>query len=221
MLYPKSMDEQSGRKRSVWLIDQNRVFNFSDGVFAFAATLLVVKIDLPQIARNEFSTNFTNAFNLLWPQYLINIVTFIVIGYYWMNHHAILGHVKLFTTFIVWLNIFFLVSVAFLPFPVDLYGDFPTSRFVVVFYSASLAVVGYLLSIIWWYASSNHRLISENLSDREIRYYTLRNLVAPVIFTLSIPLVYIDPLLTPASWLLVILGVILVNKKFHVKEVSG
>jgi uncharacterized membrane protein len=212
------MEQEKSNKVS--LIDQNRVFNFSDGVFAFAATLLVVKIDLPTIIRNDFDHNLVTAFSVLWPQYLINIISFIVIGFYWMNHHAILGHVKKFTTILVWLNIFFLVSIAFLPFPVDLYGDVPTSRFVVLFYTASLAVSGFLLFIIWWYASSRNRLVAEGLSVNEKKYYTARNLVAPVVFTLSMPLVYIDPILTPFSWVFVVLGLLFINRRFRIREAT-
>lgn len=209
---------ESAHEQKVGLIDQNRVFNFSDGVFAFAATLLVVKIDLPPIIKGDFDHNLVSAFSLLWPQYLVNIISFVVIGFYWINHHAILGHIKHFNSVLVWLNIFFLLSIAFLPFPVDLYGDFPTSQVAVLFYTASLAISGFLLLAIWLYASNDHKLISKNMSKNEINYYTMRNLVAPVVFTVSMPLVYLHPLFTPASWILVLVGIMIVNKKFHVHE---
>lgn len=209
------MEERGSKVR---LIDQDRVFNFSDGVFAFAATLLVVKIDLPTLIRNDFDHNLATAFNLLWPQYFINIVSFIVIGYYWMNHHAILGHVKHFTTILVWTNILFLISIAFLPFPVDLYGDFPSSRVAVLFYTSSLAAAGFLLCLVWWYALKSDKVLAQSLSKKEKNYYTIRNLIAPVIFTLSLPLVNIDPFLAPASWVLVVVGLVFLNKKFRIRE---
>jgi uncharacterized membrane protein len=40
------------------LIDGDRIINFSDAVFAFAATLLVLKIDLPQIPPELLETQF-------------------------------------------------------------------------------------------------------------------------------------------------------------------
>ena len=202
------------------VINQDRVFNFSDGVFAFAATLLIVKIDLPIIVRQNLDTTFLSAFSMLWPQYFANIVTFLVIGYYWLNHHAIFSKVKKFDAKLVWINIVFLISVSFLPFPVDLYGDFPDSRTAVVFYSASLAVVGFLLSFIWLYAVSGHRLVSKELSSKRVKYYSLRSLVAPIVFTLSIPLVYVHPAIAQASWLFVIVGTLLVNHAFHFKSIS-
>lgn len=202
------------------VIDENRVINFSDAVFAFAATLLVLKIDIPQLSGIDMNTQLVATLVNMWPQYLANIISFLVIGYYWLNHHAIFGLLKRFNSTIVWINIIFLISVSFIPFPVDLYGDFPTTPIVVVFYSFSLAVVGYLLAIIWWYASSDNRLVNRKMSKRRIHYYTARTLVAPVVFTLAIPLVYIHPIVAQFSWILVILGVVLVNKLFKYKKLS-
>lgn len=200
------------------IIDQNRVINFSDAVFAFAATLLVLKIDLPQLNPGFEQTELVRSMIHLWPQYFANIVSFLVIGYYWLTHHIIFGMVKKFTRTLVWLNIIFLIALSFLPFPVDLYGDYPKVPLVVVFYSASLAIVGYLLAIVWWYASHNHRLVDKKVTDRKIKFLTIKILVAPVVFTLSIPLVYIHPYLVQLSWVFIIVGVTIVNRKFPYKR---
>ncbi|HSW88364.1 MAG TPA: TMEM175 family protein [Candidatus Saccharimonadales bacterium] len=204
------------------LISEDRIVNFSDAVFAFAATLLVLKIDLPQIVKDQLTTTqFLLAFQTLWPQYLANIISFLVIGYYWLNHHAIFGLVRKFDAPVVWINLLFLILVSFLPFPVDLYGDFLMVPIVVVFYSASLALVGYLLAFIWWYASHKHRLINKDLSEKQVHYYLARNLIAPIVFTLSIPLVYIHPLIAQFSWVFVIVGIFVVNDMFQVKKLSA
>lgn len=195
-------------------INEDRVLGFSDAVFAFAATLLVLKIDLPGLTSGQLSntTQFIDVFRDLWPQYLANIISFIVIGYYWINHHAIFGLIKNFTMPIVWLNLAFLICVSFLPFPVDLYGENFGLPLVVVFYSASLALVGYMLLILWWY-------VSRNLADEKlVRYHTARYLVAPLVFTLSIPLVYVHPLLAQLCWVLIIVGNVIVDKFYMIKK---
>ena len=87
---------------------------------------------------------------------------------------------------------------------------------IVVFYSASLALSGYLLLLIWWYASSHHHLVDLELPDKTVHYYLMRNLMAPLVFTLSIPLVYIHPLLTPFSWIFVLIGIFIVNGIFKI-----
>jgi TMEM175 potassium channel family protein len=202
------------------LIDKNRVVGFSDAVFAFAATLLVLKIDLPQISGGNIEPQLAIALFSLWPSYFVNIVSFLIIGYYWLNHHAIFGFIKRLNQTVVWINLIFLIFVSFIPFPVDLYGSYPTVPLIDVFYSASLALVGYFLAFIWWYAADHHRLISKSLSDTQIRYYLARILIAPIVFTFSIPLVYIHPVLAQVSWLLVIVGTVVINKVFHIKKLS-
>jgi uncharacterized membrane protein len=218
------MDKTNEKKEVVGavetLIDRDRVLSFSDAIFAFAATLLVLKIDIPGILPHQVETNFFEVLVHLWPQYFANIVSFIVISYYWLCHHAVFGLMKRFNATIVWLNVLFLISIAFLPFPVDVFGDYSTVPDVVIFYTASLALVGYLLAGIWIYASRNHRLIDTSLSDHHIRFYTMQILVAPVVFTLSMPLVYIDPWVTKFSWILVIIGVFWVNKRFKYKRLN-
>lgn len=212
--------EEKKIKRQIGnLIDENRVVNFSDAVFAFAATLLVLKIDLPPVVHPQ-DAEFIRAFTLLWPQYFANIISFLIIGYYWLNHHAIFGLLKKYDFTIVWLNIIFLIFISFLPFPIDLYGDYMTTPFIVAVYSASLALVGYLLTGLWWYASYKNRLVGKELGQKRINYYLARNLIAPLVFTMSIPLVYIHPLLAQFSWILVLIGTVIINKDFKNTKLS-
>lgn len=210
--------EEKKIQSQIWnIIDEDRVVAFSDAVFAFAATLLVLKIDLPQGVQPEVFKNFSSLVVQLLPAYTVNIISFLVIGYYWLNHHAIFALIKKFNGTLVWFNMVFLIFISFLPFPVDLHGNYPTVPIVVIFYSLSLAIVGYLQAGIWYYASSK-RLISADLTKREKNYYLAQNLIAPVVFTLSIPLVAIHPLLAQASWLFIIVGIVLVKKFLGIKK---
>lgn len=205
----------SGQIRT--LIDGDRIINFSDSVFAFAATLLVLKIDLPQIPPDLLATQFTTELLKLWPAYAANFVSFLVIAYYWRVHHKLFILIKRYDNFVIWLNIFILIFVAFLPFPIDLFGNYPTVVPVIIFYTLSIAVVGILLLTLWLYASYQHRLIDSNLSQKAITYHTLSNSIAPAVFLLSIPLIYIDHIVAKISWLLVLVMLFVLNSvyKFH------
>jgi uncharacterized membrane protein len=219
------MDEKPQEKilKSVEnLINQDRVLNFSDGVFAFAATLLVLKIDLPTLTQTDLSSGrILQELINLWPQYFANIISFLIIGYYWLTHHAVFGLIKKYDQIIIWLNIIFLIFLSFLPFPVDLFGDFENSQVIIIFYSATLSLVGFILATVWLYASYKNKLIDPHMSRHQITYYSLRFLLAPIIFLLSIPLVFIDPLLTKVSWVFVIIGIFVINNFFHFKRLSA
>lgn len=215
------LDEEKKIKEEVsTLISEDRMINFSDAVFAFAATLLVLKIDLPVLSGSALNTEVATAIGSLWPQYLANIISFLVIGYYWLCHHGIFGMLSRFNSVIVWMNLVFLIFLSFIPFPVDLYGEYMYEPMVVVFYSGALALVGYMLVVMWVYATHNFRLISRNLGRRQVEYYTARLLVAPFVFTFAIPLVYIHPVIAQTSWLLVVIGIMIVNKIYHPKRLS-
>ena len=61
-----------------------RMETFSDGVFAIAATLLVLEISVDTAAP----TTSARALLHLWPSYLAYVTSFITIGIIWMNHHT-------------------------------------------------------------------------------------------------------------------------------------
>lgn len=215
------LEEEKKIKEEVGtLINEERMINFSDAVFAFAATLLVLKIDLPVLSGRALNLEVASAIASLWPQYLANIISFLIIGYYWLCHHGIFGMLAKFNSTIVWMNLVFLIFLSFIPFPVDLYGEYMHEPMIVVFYSGALALVGYMLVIMWIYVSHNFKLIHKSVGHKQVQYYTARLLVAPLIFTLAIPLVYIHPVLAQLSWILVILGVIVINKIFKQKKVT-
>lgn len=200
------------------LIDGDRIINFSDAVFAFAATLLVLKIDLPQIPPELLETQFVSELYKLWPAYAANFISFLIIAYYWRVHHKLFILIKRYDNVVIWLNILVLIFVSFMPFPIDLFGDYPSIVPVMVFYTLSISIVGVLLLLIWLYASFGHRLIDKSLSAKTIWYHTISNTIAPAVFLLSIPLIMVDHLLAKFSWLLVIVLLFIVNMVFNLKH---
>jgi uncharacterized membrane protein len=200
------------------LIDGDRIINFSDAVFAFAATLLVLKIDLHQIPPELLETQFVTELYKLWPAYAANFISFLIIAYYWRVHHKLFILIKRYDNVVIWLNILVLIFVSFMPFPIDLFGDYPSIVPVMVFYTLSISIVGVLLLLIWLYASFGHRLIDKSLSAKTIWYHTISNTIAPAVFLLSIPLIMVDHLLAKFSWLLVIVLLFIVNMVFNLKH---
>lgn len=215
----KDKPERKTLRQAENLINEDRVINFSDGVFAFAATLLVLKIDLPTLTQTEIASPrlLSELFNL-WPSYFANIISFLMIGYYWLTHHAIFSLIKKIDQKVIWLNIIFLIFLSFLPFPVDLFGEYNESHIIIIFYSISLSVTGFLLALIWFYSLKAG--LTESLTNRLAIYYSLSFLVAPVVFAVSIPLALVDPLVSKISWIFVIIGTIVINKLFHFKNLN-
>ncbi len=181
-------------------INADRIINFSDSIFAFAITLLVIKLEIPVLDSSVVSTNLMGELIKLWPQYLANIISFLVIGYYWLVHHKLFSLIKRYDSTLIWLNIFLLMAISFLPFSTDLLGTYGNEPVTLAFYSLNLFIVGLFICIIWLYASHHDHLIDKNLNKQLVRYYTIKTLIAPVIFAVSIPLSFVHPLLAQSSW---------------------
>lgn len=212
----KIIDGNEIEKDVETLIDGDRIINFSDSVFAFAATLLILKIDLPRIPPETLNTQFYAELFKLAPQYAANMISFLIIAYYWRLHHKLFILIKRYDNKLIWLNIFILIFVSFLPFPIDLFGDYPNILPVLIFYTISIAIVGFLILILWIYAAWNNRLIDRAMGQRTIWYHTISIAIAPVVFMLSIPLAMVDHSIGKLSWVFVIILLFLFNTFYKI-----
>jgi uncharacterized membrane protein len=98
-------------------VDTRRLEAFSDGVFAIAATLLVLDLRLP--AGGSVTDQLLHA----WPEYFAYVISFLTIGIMWMNHHTILAHVQRVDRPLLVLNLLLLMVVVAIPFPTALVAE--------------------------------------------------------------------------------------------------
>lgn len=119
-----------------------RIAFFSDAVFAIAITLLVIEVRLPHFETvNE--TVLLNALIGLIPQYVGYFVSFFVIGRFWIGHHQLFTLIDRADDGFIWRNLLLLLSIAFMPFPTAVIGEFAGLRSGVCFYALWLAFVGW------------------------------------------------------------------------------
>jgi len=132
-------------------MDTNRLEAFSDAVFAIAITLLVLEIKVPHSGA-ALGSELVN----LWPSYLAYAISFIVLGAIWINHHAMFQHIIRVDHLFLFINIIFLMFVAFLPFPTAVLSqalhDRANISLATAFYGGTLAVIGSIVNIKWRYA---------------------------------------------------------------------
>lgn len=179
-----------------------RVNALSDGVFAIAITLLVLNIEVPNIPANLVAQELPSTLIALVPDLLSYVISFLVIGSYWIAHRNIFQGIRSPDRVIIWLNILFLMFVAFLPFPTALLDEYSNYQLPVVIYAGSLAVARLPLTAIWWYATSNRRLIHGHLDSSTVSLHRLRGLGIPLIFLLSIGVSFISVKAAIFSWVL-------------------
>jgi uncharacterized membrane protein len=106
-------------------LNKPRFDSFSDGVFAFAITLLVLGVALPEI-RFTSDRALTSALLGLWPNLIAYALSFAVIGILWQNHHALFRFVERIDRKTVLLNLLLLSGIVFIPFATSTLGSYPT-----------------------------------------------------------------------------------------------
>ncbi len=189
---PEQFDDGAGFERLIF---------FSDAVFAIAITLLALEIRLPVDAADLSDLQLMTFLMSIWPKYLSFIISFLVIGNFWIAHHRRFRMITRYDTRLLLLNLFMLMSIAFIPFPTSILSE-NSNRTSTIFYALSITLTGLLSALLWWYASWENRLTEKNFDVKLARRHLLSILTIPTVFLLSIGLAFIDPDLAKFSWIL-------------------
>jgi uncharacterized membrane protein len=163
----------------------DRLAAFSDGVIAIAITILVLGLEVPsvhEVTKNEL-VDFLRA--AVHPA-LGFVISFVVIGTYWMEHYAIFHFLTHATRPLVALNGLFLLSLSFLPFPTGLQAAYRHDELAMVLYGVAQLLCGLSLVAMWAYAIWDRRLVDPRISPDVVRSMTRRLLIAPAISLLAI-----------------------------------
>lgn len=182
-------------------IGLERLVFFSDAVFAIAITLLALEVRLPVEAANLSDRQLLTSLLEIWPKYLSFIISFLVIGNFWIAHHHRFSLITRYDSRLLLLNLLVLMSIAFIPFPTSVISE-NGNRTATIFYALSIATTGLLSALLWWYASWENRLIETSFDKGLARRNLLSILTVPAIFILSIGLTFINPDLGKFSWIL-------------------
>lgn len=129
-------------------MSKSRLEAFSDGVFAIVITLLVLDIHIPQDQPLTLAS-----LSVVLPHVLAFVLSFVIVGLYWVAHHSMMHFVKQVDRQILWLNLALLLAVVFVPFPSALLGQHPDNLLAVTLYGTNLMLVNAGGTILWLYAT--------------------------------------------------------------------
>src|SRR5919197_2493902 len=109
------------RRPEIWesRSDVERIAFFSDAVFAIAMTLLVVQLSVPTGPAGELG----HTLRARGSKFFAFGLSFLVIGQYWLAHHRVFRHIRRYDLGLLWLNLLWLLAIAFLPFPTAVLGN--------------------------------------------------------------------------------------------------
>jgi uncharacterized membrane protein len=181
----------------------SRLEAFSDGVFAIAITVLVLGIAAP-----DKTDHLLGRLLDLWPSYLGYVLSFLLIGLLWVNHHVMFEHIHVADRLLMFVNTLLLLVVAFVPFSTGvLASTFRTGEgesVAVALYGATMTAAGLLFNWIWSHA---HRagLMDEAVTNRRYARMTRRILFGPAVYALGAVVGFFLPVLGVVLYLGLIL----------------
>ena len=146
-----------------------RLETFRDGVFAIAATLLVLEFSF-KTGRGAPPLGQQLLHN--WHPYLAYTTSFLTIAIIWINHHHVMETIARVDRTFLFINALLLLVVAFIPFPTRLVAEALSERAAAYTYGGTLLLMAVVFNVLWIYASRNRRLLSEKLSESQARAVT-------------------------------------------------
>jgi len=164
---------------------------FSDGVFAIAATLLV--LEFTTTSGKDLGQQLLD----LWPSYLAYVTSFLTIGIIWINHHHTVSLLSRTDRTMQFINVLLLLIVAFFPFPTKLvaqYLDAPGEKAAALTYTATLVVMAALHQLWWQYARRDRRLVAEGTPDSALDAVDRAYIVGVPIYGVAFLVAFLSPL---------------------------
>jgi len=191
-------------------IPTRRLEAFADGVFAIAATLLILDVT---VKTSPLSTELLR----IWPSYAAYAVTFLSIGVAWINHGQLVSMVdRCDRTFLV-LNILLLGVIAFVPFPTrelaaHLLDD--DARAATLAYGVTLLVGSVLFNLIWFYGVLRRGLLRAGVDEHLVRGVTRSYQPGPLLFLGATLVALVNPLVSAALFAAILLFYLLESTLF-------
>lgn len=173
-------------------LETSRVEAFSDGVLAVVITLLVLEVKLPPGHRTE--TELWLSIVGLLPILGAWVTSFAFVLTFWVNHHYFFSSLKNVDRGLLWLNGMFLLTVALIPFPTALVGEYPGMTPPLVLLSLVMLLTSLSFAAMRFYASFHGRLLKETLSDQQVMRGMVQSGIAPLLYLVALATAFFWPL---------------------------
>jgi uncharacterized membrane protein len=183
-----------------------RLEAFSDGVLAIVITLLILDVKVPAGATGHLGAQLV----WMWPHYTAYLLSFLVVGTVWLNHHAVVQCLTRTNHTVQLLNLLLLLSVSVLPWPTAVLSDYlregtrADQRVTVALYGVSLSLMGITFTIFWRYVFRHHELHRPDLDRKVLAVRHRRSTVGLVAY----PLVTVLGLLSAPLFIALILALV-------------
>jgi uncharacterized membrane protein len=190
-----------------------RLETFADGVFAIAATLLIIDVGLPEELDDSLGRELLD----IWPQYIAYAISFLTIAIIWVNHHTVLGVIGSVDRTFLFLNVALLLAIAFIPFPTGILAEHVRTddgRAAALLYGVTMLAMSISFLAVWLYAAVGRRLIRSDADTRTVTGITRSFLPGVPIYAISTLVAFVSPEASAALFGLIALFYMLSSSLF-------
>jgi uncharacterized membrane protein len=195
----------SGEAFAMKGLNKHRIEALTDGIYAVAMTLLALELKIPESAQLGSESAFARELAHLLPKFLAWIISFFILGIFWLAHQRAFHFVRRVDAKLLWINLFALLFATLLPFSSALVGEHSQFFTAQVFYAANMAALA-LMGI----RQVTHLEKHPELCEPAIPWYVARaarfrcwSLVA--VAALAVAFAAVDPRFGTAAFMLMIL----------------
>ncbi len=189
--------------------ETGRLEAFSDAIFAFAMTLLVLELKDPALSGANLVQGLINQ----WPADFAFVTSFATVLIMWVNHHNMFNVIKRIDTKFMFLNGFLLFFVTLTPFTTFLVTDHilsSDSNVAAAVYSGAFLSLALVWNILWRHSSGKKRLLGSDVTDSRVRRITGSYYVGPVFYFVAFVTAFFSGLASVSIVLLVALYYLIV-----------
>lgn len=167
----------------------SRLEGLVDGIFAFAMTLLVLAINLPEAGKHvSVGTYLLDQYGNFWNFAL----SFVLLALFWLSHSQQFHHIKKANALTLWLNIFILLFVVLIPFSTSLMNDWPNDTIAEVFFNLNMFILSSALAFNWWYSFKMDFVETEGMREH-FAFMNYKGLILPAVALFAVGLSFVVP----------------------------
>ncbi|MFF9094357.1 TMEM175 family protein [Streptomyces sp. NPDC014776] len=175
-----------------------RLEAFSDGVFAIAITLLVLDLHVPE-PDDLHGQTLADALGHQWPAYFAYLVSFLVIGIIWINHHAMCALARRVDRRTLFANLFLLLTVSVIPFPTRLLATYLTAQHTdahtaAAVYAATMVAMGIAFSLLFLSFTRDARALQQPIPRRDLTAAARRFSLGGLAYLATVAIAFLSPI---------------------------
>lgn len=172
---------------------KNRLEAFSDGVIAIIITIMVLEMKVPH------GTSLQDLLPLI-PVLISYVLSFVLVGVYWNNHHHMLSAVTKVNGLTLWANMHLLFWLSLVPFVTGWMGENNFATIPVALYGVVMLMAGFAYFLL------THSLIAHHGKDSTLAKAIgkdKKGMISLLFYTISIPVAFIHSWIALAIYIFV------------------